>query len=274
LILFCGEAIMRSFLLATLLASAGLASAPATGTADESNLLVLPIITELQRSAFGSRPSARAYVLVNGKALVDGDAVRWKALDFDALRKALTPLKQGKDAAVIFRIFYDGSNQSEAPRLLRWALVGFGREEVGFRDAHTVTTIDGSFDWEKHLAAINDRTVGRPDADEALVGNDAVKVSSVRTALSRHLFGNADCVVSITQPFDERWDGKLPAELDKAIREHVAKLKLSDKGKLLVRFRYKAGGQDAATRFYLGAAKELAESLGFERHATEQTQVP
>ncbi len=265
---------MRSFLLATLLAITGLAFAPLASTADESNFLVLPITTELQRSALGNRPAAKAYVLVNGNGLINSNTVLWKALDFNALRKALTPFKEGKDAAVIFRISHDGSNSSDATQLLGWTLVGFGRQEVGFRDAHTVTIIDGSFNWEKHLAAINERLAGKPDGTEAPTGNDAVKVSPVQTALSRHLFGNADCVVSITQPFDERWDGKLPPELDKDIREHVAKLKLADKGKLLIRFRYKAGSQDAANRFYLSAAKDLAEALGFERHVTEYKEVP
>ena len=266
---------MRRFLLGALLAFAGFASTPATGTADESNFLVLPITTELQRSAFGNRPAARAYVLVNGKALLGGDAVRWKALDFDALRKALAPLQDGKDGAVIFRIFHDGSSPSdEVPRLLRWALVGFAREGAGFRDAHTVSTADGSFDWDKHLAAINDRPVGRPDGDEALVGDAAVRVGPVRTALSRHLFSNADCVVSLAQPFGKRWDGTLSAGLDKAIRAHVSGLQLADRGKLLIRFRYKEGAEDAAWRFHSGAAQELAESLGFKRHATEQTRAP
>src|SRR4051794_3366934 len=110
---------MRGFLLAMLVVFSGLASTPATGKADEGNFLVFPITTDLQKTAFAYRPGTKAFVLVNGKGLVpDGDAVRWKALDFDALGKALDPFKDGKDASVIFQVFHDGSNQSDGPRLL------------------------------------------------------------------------------------------------------------------------------------------------------------
>jgi len=265
---------MRRFLLCLFLACSGLAATPAPGKADERNFLVLPIATDLQRSAFGSRPGARAYVLVNGKALVqDGDTVQWKALDFDAMRKDLTPLQKGKDPVVIFRVFHDGSNQADASRLLGWALVGFGRE-AGYRDAWVDAVTDGKFDWKERLAAINEKLVGTREADEPYDGDDAVKVSPVRTMLSRHLFGNADCVVTITQPFGERWDGKLRPDMEKAIRLHIANLKLTKKGTLLLRICFKKGAQDASDLFHLTAAKELAEALGFEHHTTERTQAP
>jgi hypothetical protein len=252
-----------------LLASAGLVAAPSPARADESNFLVLPITTDLQRSTMGYRPGARAYVLINGKGLIeDSDTVRWKALDFAALRKALQPLKEGKDAVVIFHIFHDAS-ESDATRLLRWALIGFGRE-AGFRDALAVTTIAGGFDWEKRLAAINERLKGGPDGDEPAIGDDAVKVNPVRTALSRHLFDNADCVVTITEPFDEHSDGKLQPEVEKAIRLHVANLNLADKGKLLFRIHCKRGGEQACDRFHQTTAKELAEALGFDSAITQR----
>jgi hypothetical protein len=260
---------MRHFLPLILFAFPGLAAARSPARADESNFVVLPITTELQRSAMGYRPGARAYVLINGKGLVeDSDTVRWKALDFDALRRALQPLKAGRDAVVIFHIFHDAINESDAPRLLRWALIGFGRE-AGFRDALAVTTHAGGFDWEKHLAAINARIKGGPDADEPAVGTDAVKVSPVRTALSRHLFANADCVVTLTKSFDEHSDGSLQPEVEKAIRTHVANLKLADKGKLLFRIRHKQGGEAACERFHQTTAKELAEALGFDSPITQ-----
>ena len=101
-----------------------------------------------------------------------------------------------------------------------------------------------------------------------------IRFQEDRTEAGRHLFGNADCVVTITQPFDERWDGKLRPDVEKAIRLHVANLKLMNKGKVLFRICFKRGAEDACDRFHQNAAKELAGVLGFaEDHATERRQV-
>jgi len=262
---------MRGVLSAMLLASFGLAATPRAGKADENNFLVHPVTTDLQRSAWGGDPSVRAYVLVNGKGLLeDPETVRWKALDFDSLAKALAPLRQGKDPVVIFHVFHEGGEKSAGHRLLRWALVGFGRE-ARFQDARVIENFAGGFDWERHIAAINEKSQGQLDGDEPTVVDGSVAISPVRTFLSRHLYSGADCVVTLAMPFDGRSDGSLKPEWEKAIRAGVARLKLPNKGLLLFRVRFKEGGREAVDRFYHTAAKDLAEALDFKDRAMQSS---
>ena len=256
---------MRSSLWAIILSLAGSAFLPAPASAaDESNFLVLPVTTDLQRSAWNGDPRARAYVLVNGTAILQGDAtIRWQALDFDALAKALTPLRKDKDTVVIFQVIHDALKQPDAGRVIRWALIGFAREN-GFPDVRVVENIRGGFDWQKHIAAMNEKIGAQPDGDEPAAKGGSVVVHPVRTVLSRYLFEGADCVVTLTTPFPNGSDGKLRPEVETAIRRRVAALKLPHKGAVLFRVGYKDGGRDAAERFYETVAKELAEALGFK----------
>jgi len=156
---------MRRFLLWLFLAFSGLAI---HASSRQGRREKLPGPAHCHRPpALGFRqPSrARAYGAGQRQGLVqDGDTVLWKALDFDAMRKDLTPLKEGKDPVVIFRVFHDGSNQAEASRLLRLGPGGFGLE-AGFRDAWVVTTHGRQVRLEKTAAARSMRSSwarGRP----------------------------------------------------------------------------------------------------------------
>ncbi len=255
---------MRNSLWAIILFVAASAVLPAPAGADESNFLVLPVTTDLQRSAWHGDPRARAYVLVNGTALLQGeDTIRWQALDFDALAKSLAPLRKDKDTVVIFQVIHDALKQPDAGRLIRWALIGFAREK-GFADARVVENVRGGFDWPKHIAAMNEKISAQPDGAEPAAKDGPIVVHPVRTVLSRYLFEGADCVVTLATPFPKGSDGKLPPEVEAAIRRRVAALKLPTKGAVLFRVGYREGGRDAAERFYETAAKELAKSLGFK----------
>jgi hypothetical protein len=255
---------MRGSLWAIILSVASTAFLPAPASADESNFLVLPVTTDLQRSAWNGHPRACAYVLVNGTALLQGDAtIRWQALDFDALAKALMPLRRDKDAVVIFVVIHDALRQPDAGRLIRWALIGFAREK-SFADVRVVENVRGGFDWQKHIVAMNEKIGAQPDGDEPAAKDGSVVVHPVRTVLSRYLFEGADCVVTLTTPFPKGSDGKLPPEMEAAIRRRVGALKLPHKRAVLFRVGYKQGGRDAVERFYETVARELAEALGFK----------
>jgi hypothetical protein len=264
---------MRHWLLAILFSLPALAAVPSAATADESNFLVLPVTTDLQRSAWGGDANVCAYVLVNGQGLLqDNDTVRWKALDFDALRNALAPLRKGKDSAVIFHVFREGE-QSDAGRLLLWALEGFGRRSARYRDARVLENIVTGFNWERLIATMNEKSGGQ-DGDEPLTGDGAVTVSPVRTVLSRYLYLGADCVVTLAAPFTDKSDGRLTSEVEKAIHRAVSDLKLPAKNQVLFRVRHTLADRNAANRFYATTARELAESLGFKDRAMQSSFAP
>src|SRR5205814_471973 len=162
---------------------------------------VFPVKTDLQRTAMGMDKNTRACVLVNSDGVRREDnALHWTSLDFDGLRKSLMPHKEGKEAGVVFYIYHQPSPDREFEqfrKLLRWSLVGAG-QEMGFRSARCVE--GGHGPWSEHMADIERKTAGRADADERLTGNDLVQVYPVRTVLSRYLFHNADCVVTVAPP--------------------------------------------------------------------------
>jgi hypothetical protein len=212
---------------------------------------------------------AKVCVLVNGPAAIKDDAVLAKNIDFRGLREALKPYHEDREGAVACHVFFDSF--SPADDILAWALTGFALEQARFRDATTVRHYSGGFNWQETIEAVNAKMAAQKDSEEPGVGDGLVTVYPVRTPLSRYLLMNVDCVVDIRQPFDKDADGKLKPAVEKAIRDHVGKLRIPDKGKLLFRVTHTEAGKDATSKFYLGAAKELAESLGFRSQAMQST---
>ncbi len=117
-----------------------------------SNVIVLPVKTDLQRTVFGIDKNTKACVLVNSDGLRrDDDALHWSSLDFEALAKALAPYKEspskaspskmGNEPAVVFHVYHEPrpDDDQRFRKLLRWTLVGFGQEQ-GFRRARWVET--------------------------------------------------------------------------------------------------------------------------------------
>jgi hypothetical protein len=252
----------------------------ASVNAEEGVFVVLAVTTDLQRSVSGMDKNTTACVAIDASALRRDDGViRWTTLDFDAMRKALLPLRKGREAALTFHLVYRQSadpdkTEEEFRKLLRWALVGFGQEQ-GFRNARWLASGPPKFTWEEHWAMLKKRMAGKGDADEPRTGNELVTVHPVRTLLSRHLFDNADCVATIVPPFEEDWDGTLTKEMSDAIDRYVSDLKLENRGHLYFRLRYKAtAASRVADQFYQHAAKELAGRLGFETHNVESGRAP
>jgi hypothetical protein len=265
-----------------LVGSLSFLSARATG--EEGNFVVLPVTTDLQRSAMGMDKASTACVVINDAALRrDDNLIRGTTLDFDALHKALLPLrKKSKEATVTFHLVCESFDKTdeEFRKLLRWVLIGFGQEFCFFRHARCTMSGPLKLPWQKHWEALRAKMAGKTDADEAATGNDLVMVYPVRTLLSRHLFDNSDCVITIIPPFAEDSDFSLSREATEAIHRYVGELDLkpTEKGRLFFRIRHKAApdnikaaSDNAHERFYKNTAKEIASSLGFETYNVQYT---
>jgi hypothetical protein len=188
----------------------------------------------------------------------DGDSLDSKAIDFSKLEAALKPFR-GKDHGLFLHVFFRPPASKDAAQVLCWALEGFGRD-AGFTTVLVVRNFRDE-DWKQMTAAADQ---GRADAEEPATGNDLVKVYPVRTALSRQLTFNADCVVDIVPPLEGQGDGLKPG-VREAIRVAVGQLKLPRKDR--VQFRVHRGSEEAHGRFET-TATDLAKSLGFNRHSS------
>jgi hypothetical protein len=208
---------------------------------------------------------ALAYVILDGGTLVRPDGtIDAAGLDWEALGKAIRPPKGRKDPVVVFNpIYHDPFPADNTREVVRWCLEGFGRD-LGFAKARQTYTMNGGYKWDETRTAIAKKMGGRPDAAEPMTGNSAVEVYPVRTVLSRHLTGNADCVVRIVAPFQGPSADKLEPEVDKAIRTYVNNLGLEEKDKLEFRLGFKESAREAADRFYDTTAGKLAQELGFK----------
>ena len=203
---------------------------------------VMPVTTECQRITAGR--DARAYVLVNGEALrqnrvtLDG-----RALNLEGLREQLKPYADPENGTVHFYIrcvmgethmvkegrfiaIMEGSPDGPPPKkdyvtdMLRWALIGFGKD-AGFRDATAGAVYHGGEkSWETVVAELKKGLAEDAGRDDLGIGNERFKVYRVETALSRFLYKNADCLLHV-----EVEGGIGSKDLD-AIEESVGKLNL------------------------------------------------
>jgi hypothetical protein len=263
-------------------ASAGRPKAAVGGNADEppaEKWVVVPVTTELQRVRGGS--NTRAYVIVNGEWFrrnrVTLDA---KALNVDGLREQLQPYADPEKATVYFYIrciwkashmVYEGGvfgvkeglpSEPATPdyvtHVLRYALIGLGKE-AGFRNViaqvyyHHVD--DGQSDgWDVLAAEVEKDAAADAGRDESGIGDQKFKVYPVRTALSRFMYANADCVLHVLG------GGGIGPKEAPAIEESVAKLKLKNKRKICFLCPFGPAG------WYFTQAKFYKRRLGFETY--------
>jgi hypothetical protein len=243
---------------------------------DGGNHLVLPVTTDLQRTLLGKHGEplrdARAYVLVNGEAVMSTDGmINSKALDLPALRQQLAPFADANKGIVYFKVYYSpepppsGRNEE----FLLWALYGFAVHS-GFRDARVGNSYLPRFNWETLIARVNEAVAGESDGDESPIGNELVKVYPVRTILGRYLTSSADCVVDVLKPYTK--DGLAPETLE-SIKQFVAKMQVKKRRVIEVRIWSKdADGQHAAEDFMINRdAKAFAELFGFEESSVSHT---
>jgi len=252
-----------------LLALSAWSGSSAATTAAGGNHLVFPITTELQRKLVqpwtsGDAKHAKAYVLINGTGVVaDNGKVDDNALDLDALRKALAPYAEPKDGVVVLNMVYRLKGSAELVATIK----AFGKD-AGFRDAKVINTYMGQdFDWEKHIARINEK-VGGADRDETPTGSDIVRVYPIQTILSRYLTSNADCVVDVLQPVENETDS-IEARIREAVLTEVPKAEIKNKGRILFRVSSKPSARKVIDQFAEQGSKELAQMLGYEEASVQ-----
>jgi len=239
--------------------------------------VVMPVTTELQRLSAGRK--ARAYVLVDGEWFRrDRVTLDVGALNLDALRRQLQPYADAEKGAVHFHLrciwgapdfVAEGGELRRGPgwpseiekpdrvsAVLRYALIGLG-QEAGFRQV----TADYLFyragteaarDWDLLAADLRQGLAADAGREEAGIGNDTFKVYPVRTALSRFLYFNADCVLHIPAGGGTGLD-------EDAIERHVARLKLKNKRLLYV---LNSAGQGSSS---FAVPTFYRQRLGFEQ---------
>jgi len=216
--------------------------------------IVMPITTELQRSQQGA--NARAYVIVDGDWFKrDRVTLNAAALNLRGMHEQLKPYADPDKGKVHFHIWGtmgeshlvqrggavgiqegrpgDAEQPNYVSDVLWYALWGFGRHAAGFHEATAMPIwLDLSFHpgqtsedlWKKLLADQKKGLTEDSGRDEAGIGSNKFKVYPVRTALSRFMYMNADCVLQF-QP----GAGEIQANDLKAIEQYVAKLDLKQK---------------------------------------------
>jgi len=238
--------------------------------ADKRNFAVYPIKTTLQRKQMGwsteDQANARAYVAINGMAVVDdAGVIDEKALDLDALRKALAPYADHQNGVVFINVKYNSfpARNHNAEQLVVWGLEGFGRD-TGFKSARAYVTYfnDRRFDWAKEIALVNEKVAGRADDDEEPIGDDLVKVYAVRTAFSAFLTG-ADCIVEVLAVPNDDGKSLLTQTVHQAIVKYVGEAKLWDKKRVVFGVRLTTLKEPSQRDRLFGELDALAKSLGF-----------
>lgn len=246
------------------LVSTDAAAADQHQPAVEDAFLVLPIRTELQRLKKPCQ-NASVYVLVNGDAFnKDGKMLDAERFNPARLYKDLLPYKNEGKSSVYFDIRYTEATKQfyvhyqatpkgkvynlstsppgepeefrpdYVPPVLLFALEGLGRR-VGFRDSVAgggIALTDAVPPWPAIVAELK-KDVGNAAVDESGIGDDLVKAYPVRTALSRHMFHGADCVIHVVPPLNDIAKRQV-SEIPGAIERYVEKLRLDRKDTLLL----------------------------------------
>jgi hypothetical protein len=240
---------------------------------EDGNHLVLSVTTDLQRTLLGRTGEplrdAKAYVLINGEAVLSTDGmINTKALDLPALRQQLAPFADRGKGLVYFNVCYRPV-LDRGEEVLLWALYGFA-VHAGFRDARVGNSYIPSFVWDTHIAKVNEAVAGEPDGDEQPIGNEIVSVYPVRTALSRYLTSNADCIVDVLKPLDK---DVLTSDLHEAIQQFVSKTELKRKKLIQLRIWTKGPESRQLANDFMSKRdpKAFAASLGFEDSTVSHT---
>ena len=182
----------------------------------KGNFLVYPVATDLQRELVGKdADGAGTFVFVNRSALVRKDGtIDPNAVDFESLRVYLGSWHCPKNRAVVFSApGSEGGRDFRKPDVLAWTFKGLG-VDAGFVAArYTTGGVIAGNGWEESVKLVEAKTADKPDGDEPAVevaGFFGGKVYPVRTALSRHLCRNADCVIALANLGDYPQRGSRP----------------------------------------------------------------
>ncbi len=241
---------IRSLLLALI---AAVWCTPLFAIADEArqtNFVVFPIKTDLQRELLNSR--ADAYLQLDVESYAPDGKFDPKRFDRVEIRKALTDVARqvGKDKPRIFvgYRYTNGFLNANQRETLENAVRG-ACGEARFGPGGTSMLGEGG-SWRDKLAPFS----GVPDdanAIESPLEDEFVRVYPVRTALSRFALGKADCdcYVVLRQPIERNFkDFSLETRL--AINQLLAQLNLARRDHLVLYCMTTKAGQATAERYF------------------------
>ena len=252
----------------------------------EQNYLVFPVTTDLQRAIAGFVPrngeNLKAFVALNGALLLDeaGQFVP-NALNADAIRRALEPLKDAEHGVVQLTPYFHAltkSNKAFDDQAVKY-LQDVGKA-AGFHRACVIsswgwsTGLEGDA-WRNMITAVADADGRTPDAEEPAVGNDAVKVYRVWTFMSRLLSGNSDCVVDVPAPFTDAGAEALTAKIWETVKTEVENINLDSRERIQFRIMAPNVGavaipdaHKARDDFRRKESHRLARAVGFKNWTT------
>lgn len=102
-------------------------------------------------------------------------------------------------------------------------------------------------------------------------GDEIVRVYPVRTALSRFLTQNADCVVDILPPFGKETQ-LLDLKLRNSLQNYLPRVEVKEKGRIMFRVSTDRDARNALDRFVnTGSHRELAQSVGYKEATVRDT---
>jgi RNA polymerase sigma factor (sigma-70 family) len=241
---------------------------------------IFPVKTDLQRALV--RSPGNLFVFVDTTKALTEDQINPDELKFKDLEKDLLAYKK-EDTKLQFCLYYprsklmlalppDSPEEAGTVReqklhryslqqdLLHYALIGFGHE-IGFSQVTAVGTYhNDDVTWSETIAAYAGKAP-QPEGDEPAFSNKFVKAYPVRTAFSRCLTDNADCLVVImASPALE--NGAIPQTIREATTDLAEKLKLANKKRVMFDVRYRV--ERKMRQALVDELDKLAKTMGFE----------
>ena len=234
------------------------AAPPAAGSVEKPGFFLWPIRTDLQKEL---APGAGVYVLIDGTpALADG-SVAVRKLPLKDLREALELHRKADGAVSIYLFFPRNAGGAEEHETLRYAAIGVAHEAGAAKvmgRLHLMNTDDTWADIRAPYTGARDN----PDATEPATSDGGVKVYPVRTAFSRFLSSDADCVAVLPPLGNDA--AAVPETVRKAVTRAVAKVNPPRKRRLHFVIRH-ADGKTVLDELF-----RFATDLGFGSSSVTQ----
>lgn len=223
-----------------------------------------------------------AHLLVDGQALLAGEALNLQAIDWAELktdlnsvyeRKHIQQIKSPPKRSLMIKTYFTdafGDKLGRNSDFINWTLGGFAKQAVQFEVVNLSATFSGGGEglWEKFDPIASDyKTLVDEKADENPKENDHVKVFPVRTLLSRLLTDNADCVVVIKPKFSEDFNEELPRAVRTSMSVFSRQLQFDKKQKVFFSITFSQGGEKVQEWFIKEGAREMQLALGFQTWA-------
>ena len=175
------------------------------------NFFVAPVTTDFQRWHLRLCEDVVAYAGIDGMSFIDRNTgnINTDRFDFKALRTALKEVrKECAPGTLWMSVDYGNVDTSgEVTTFARAALIQIG-EQAGFENVKFTSGASGGAASHEWIGLPHDRET---DRDEPRLGNGAVIIFPIATALSGHFTGAVDCYIEIPQ--------ELPLDADRMVSE-------------------------------------------------------